>query len=489
MVTFTVKGATRLGTETAAAVKLQTLLGKKYLAVDPGRPGPAAEQPGDPAVADHAVVRRGGRVLRPDDDHRADRLGPAGHVAGDAVATTFKDSPADVKASLDGLSRLSRTVASRDDQLRELLSRASAVSGTVASRNSPGGLAGPERRPAAAGAGRPAGRDPHAVPQHLAARRAADRAGRRTTGPSSRPALAQLHQVLTTLQGEEASLSKGIQVLAPFTRVFANALGNGPWFDACVPNLVVPVRRPRPALAPAAREVARSERPAWGRARAAPDWVSPTALIALPSASCSVMGAALVWWPQGSDGQGHRAPVQRRRPLPRLRRAHPRRSGGARPVRDARTATSDTVTFEYDGKYRVPADAKAAVVSPSLVSDRYLQLLPAYTGGPALRSGGDIPLARTAVPVELDQVTGNLDQLDQGARPERRQQERRALRPARHGVQEPRRQRAADPRHRRRTSRRRPRPWPAARTTCSRRSRTCSPSPARWPRTTRRCGR
>ena len=59
----------------------------------------------------------------------------------------------------------------------------------------------------------------------------------------------------------------------------------------------------------------------------------------------------------------------------------------------------------------MPADAKAAVVAPSLVSDRYLQLLPAYTGGAAMRSGADIPLARTAVPVELDQITGNLDQL------------------------------------------------------------------------------
>jgi len=58
------------------------------------------------------------------------------------------------------------------------------------------------------------------------------------------PALAQLHQVLTTLQRQEASLSRGAQLLAPFTRVFANALGNGPWFDACVPNLVVPAVTP-----------------------------------------------------------------------------------------------------------------------------------------------------------------------------------------------------------------------------------------------------
>ena len=69
------------------------------------------------------------------------------------------------------------------------------------------------------------------------------------------------------------------------------------------------------------------------------------------------------------------------------------------------------VKFEYDKKYKVPADAKAAVVAPSLVSDRYVQLLPAYTSGPVMRSGAQIGLDRTAVPVELDRISQSLDQL------------------------------------------------------------------------------
>lgn len=69
------------------------------------------------------------------------------------------------------------------------------------------------------------------------------------------------------------------------------------------------------------------------------------------------------------------------------------------------------VTFEYDAKYKVPADAKAAVVAPSLVSDRYVQLLPAYTSGPVMRSGAEIGLDRTAVPVELDRISSSLDDL------------------------------------------------------------------------------
>jgi phospholipid/cholesterol/gamma-HCH transport system substrate-binding protein len=69
------------------------------------------------------------------------------------------------------------------------------------------------------------------------------------------------------------------------------------------------------------------------------------------------------------------------------------------------------VTFEYDARHSVPADAKAVIVAPSLVSDRYVQLFPAYTGGPKLRDGDRIGLQRTAVPVELDRVSQSLDDL------------------------------------------------------------------------------
>ena len=69
------------------------------------------------------------------------------------------------------------------------------------------------------------------------------------------------------------------------------------------------------------------------------------------------------------------------------------------------------VRFEFDRRYKVPADAKAAVIAPSLVSDRYVQLLPAYHSGPVLRDGATIGLDRTAVPVELDRIATSLDDL------------------------------------------------------------------------------
>ena len=76
------------------------------------------------------------------------------------------------------------------------------------------------------------------------------------------------------------------------------------------------------------------------------------------------------------------------------------------------------VTLKVEGDIRVPANAQAAILSPSLVSDRYVQLLPAYTGGARLPDHADIPVERTAVPVELDRVTQSLDDLSTALGPQ-----------------------------------------------------------------------
>ncbi|WP_228473045.1 MCE family protein [Streptomyces cyaneochromogenes] len=67
------------------------------------------------------------------------------------------------------------------------------------------------------------------------------------------------------------------------------------------------------------------------------------------------------------------------------------------------------VELEYDADRKVPADAQAAIINSSVVSDRYVQLLPVYRGdGPVLRNGDEIPESRTAVPVELDRIFDSL---------------------------------------------------------------------------------
>ena len=67
------------------------------------------------------------------------------------------------------------------------------------------------------------------------------------------------------------------------------------------------------------------------------------------------------------------------------------------------------VDMTYDSDVQVPAGAKAAIVTPTLVTTRTIQLTPAYTGGPALADGGAIPVSRTAVPVEWAQIEQELN--------------------------------------------------------------------------------
>jgi phospholipid/cholesterol/gamma-HCH transport system substrate-binding protein len=69
------------------------------------------------------------------------------------------------------------------------------------------------------------------------------------------------------------------------------------------------------------------------------------------------------------------------------------------------------ITFWFDGKYSVPADADAVILSPTLVTARVVQLTPPYRGGPTLQSGAVIPQQRTAVPVEWDEVRAQLQRL------------------------------------------------------------------------------
>lgn len=80
--------------------------------------------------------------------------------------------------------------------------------------------------------------------------------------------------------------------------------------------------------------------------------------------------------------------------------------------------TKVRVEMVYKADRKIPADAKALVVSPTLVSDRYVQLAPVYKGGPVLDDGATIPRARTATPVELDRIYGALNNLSKALGPE-----------------------------------------------------------------------
>ncbi|WP_330184724.1 MCE family protein [Nocardia sp. NBC_01503] len=75
------------------------------------------------------------------------------------------------------------------------------------------------------------------------------------------------------------------------------------------------------------------------------------------------------------------------------------------------------VVLNVDRKYDVPADAKAAQITPSVVSDRYIQLAPAYKGGPKMARNATIPKDRTATPVEVDRLYKSITELSDALGP------------------------------------------------------------------------
>ena len=75
------------------------------------------------------------------------------------------------------------------------------------------------------------------------------------------------------------------------------------------------------------------------------------------------------------------------------------------------------VEMEYSGEYDLPADAKAVIVTPTLVADRFVQLTPVYESGPKMKDNGDIPLDATGVPIELDRIYASLQDLSQALGP------------------------------------------------------------------------
>jgi phospholipid/cholesterol/gamma-HCH transport system substrate-binding protein len=66
------------------------------------------------------------------------------------------------------------------------------------------------------------------------------------------------------------------------------------------------------------------------------------------------------------------------------------------------------VVFHYENKYKVPANAEAWILNPTLVASRAIQLEPPYKGGPVMNDGAEIPMKRTKVPTEWDELRNSI---------------------------------------------------------------------------------
>ena len=236
-VDFEVKD-TWIGNQTTASIQIKTLLGEKYLALDPE--GDGAQDPNQAiqknrTLSPFDITDAVNQLANTVDNINTDQLAQSFQV----IADTLKNTPAPFKSALTGLESLSTTISSRDAQLSQLLSNTSQVSGTLASRDaefqqllSDGNLLLGElqtRRDAVSGL--------LSGTQQLAAQLSGlvtDNQAKLT------PALNDLNQVTNLLAANQANLEKGLSELAPFARLFTNTVGNGRWFDGYFCGLFPP---------------------------------------------------------------------------------------------------------------------------------------------------------------------------------------------------------------------------------------------------------
>ncbi|RSM67226.1 MCE family protein [Amycolatopsis sp. WAC 01376] len=236
-ISFKVKDAW-LGDKTSAAIKIKTVLGQKYLALDPQGQrtlDPSTTIPRERTASPFDVLDAFRGLSQTVDDIDTTQLAKSF----DVITETFSDTPADVKGALNGLSRLSDTIAKRDSQLSSLLANTRQVSQTLVDRDA-------EFQKLLA--------DGNKLLGEVAKRKEAISAlldGSRALATQLKglvddndaqldPVLTQLDQLTSMLQRNQDALGQGIARFAPFIRVFTNTIGNGRWFDNYICGLVLP---------------------------------------------------------------------------------------------------------------------------------------------------------------------------------------------------------------------------------------------------------
>ena len=155
------------------------------------------------------------------------------------LSEAFSETPGDIRASLDGVSRLSETIASRDQQLQALFRATGQTSQILADRNE-------EFTRLIRDAGtllNELNTRQQAIHQLLTGTQRLSQqltALVRENEEQIGPALAQLNGVVGILNENNAELDKAMKLYEPFVRLYTNVVGNGRWFDQVVVNVLPP---------------------------------------------------------------------------------------------------------------------------------------------------------------------------------------------------------------------------------------------------------
>jgi len=241
-VTFRVRNEW-IGNQTTAGIEIKTLLGDKYLALDPQ--GRAPQPPATPiplsrTKSPYDVTQAFGGVSQQIGKINTAQLTQSLRTLSAAFATT----PPYVRKALSGLAALSASVASRDTAVTSLLAGARKVTGTLAREDArfqallgDGNLLLAELRQRQA-----------AIHELLVSTQALaiQLSGLVSDNQAQLgPALRALDQVTSLLQADQASLAKALALAGPYYRLLGNTLGNGRWFDVYLCGLVPRSYAPR----------------------------------------------------------------------------------------------------------------------------------------------------------------------------------------------------------------------------------------------------
>jgi phospholipid/cholesterol/gamma-HCH transport system substrate-binding protein len=234
-VTFRVKTDSDFGEQTQAAIKVKTLLGAMYLALEPagdGQLAEGAEIPVERTSSPYDVVDAFSGLASTSERIDTDQLAKSLTTLADLTRNT----PEEFRNALDGVSRLSTTIASRDDQIDSLLTNLDRVTTVLNDRDDD--IIGLMKDSDVLFRALVARRD--AVHNLLVSTSTLSKeltALIRQSRDDLKPALEHLENVVAVLNKNEDNLDNSLRLMAPFYRVFASTLGNGPWFDTYIQNL------------------------------------------------------------------------------------------------------------------------------------------------------------------------------------------------------------------------------------------------------------
>ncbi|MEA5358310.1 MCE family protein [Amycolatopsis sp., V23-08] len=237
LVSFKAKGAW-LGDTTSAAIRLKTVLGQKFLALDPQGEGtldPDTPIPRSRTTVPYDVLTAFGTL-----SSTVDRIDTAQLAKSfDTLSATLANTPESVRAALTGLSRLSDTLASRDSQLSTLLANTRVVSQTLVDRDAAVQRILNDGNQLLEEVSRREG----AITSLLDGSRqlATELSGLITDNDAQLgPLLTQLDQLTSMLQRNQDALAAGIRGFAPLVRLAVNLTGNGRWVDGYLCGLLLP---------------------------------------------------------------------------------------------------------------------------------------------------------------------------------------------------------------------------------------------------------